>query len=113
MAIIKDRHDTRDTNIPDKALDERREQVMKRLRSNEALEEDLDIANKKINTLKSDLNLVAQERDLWAEKIDELQLKLNLVMAAVADAQSRFEDSEYPFYTGMKTLKGILNHVNK
>ena len=63
------------------------EEVMKRLRTNDALEEDLAIANK---------------------KIAELQLKLNLVMAAVADAQSRFEDSESPFYAGLKTLSGIL-----
>lgn len=62
-------------------------QVAKRLRTNEALEEDLILAN---------------------EKIAELQLKLNLTLAAVADSLSRLEDSEAPFYAGIKTLKGIL-----
>lgn len=62
-------------------------EVKKRLRTNEALEEDLKLAN---------------------EKIAKLQLKLILTLAAVADSLSRFEDSEEPFYNGIKTLKGIL-----
>lgn len=64
-------------------------EVMRRLRTNEALEEDLMIANK---------------------KIDELQLKLILIMAAVADSLSRLEDSEEPFYNGIKTLKGLIKN---
>jgi len=68
---------------------EKHEEVFARMRTNEALEEDLKLAN---------------------IKIADLQKKLNLTRVAIVDAQSHLEESEHPFYKGLKTLKGILNN---
>jgi len=84
-----------------KNYSEKHVEVHKRLRTNEALEEDLDIARK--NHVEAEVDLVKAR-----EEIKELTRKLALITAAVADSLSRFEDSENPFYLGIKTLKGIL-----
>jgi len=75
-----------------KPYSEKHEEVFTRLRTNEALEEDLIIAT---------------------EKIVDLQKTLALTRAAVADSLSHLEDSENPFYLGIKTLKGLLDIANK
>jgi len=71
------------------AYTETHNKVYTKLRTNEALEEDLRIAKDKINTLVK---------------------KLTLTYCAVADALDSLEKSEDPFYRGMKTLQGILNN---
>ena len=74
---VFDKYDFGGCSLTKFELSEKHGEVFQRLRTNEALEEDLILANKRIVNL---------------EKI-------------IADAISAFEESEAPFYKGIKILK--------